>query len=106
MANLAKKQARAAKCQKICLWLNYIICTLLAAVSFICCGFQIEYTENIKLGDGEKVHYFDSVVNQINDWYSTTGTMSASLLGVLSAGLIASYVVLIHTICKYFKSQL
>ena len=56
--------------------------------------------------DGDSDRLFKSVVDQINLWYETTGAMSASLLGILSAGLIASYCVLIHTIYKYFKNQL
>ena len=32
--------------------------------------------------------------------------MSSTLLLVVSIGLIVSYLVLIHTICKYFKSSL
>ena len=60
----------------------------------------------VKVKDDDSDGLFQSVVDQIEAWYETTGTMSASLLGILSAGLIASYCILIHTIYKYFKNQL
>ena len=65
MSNLAKKQETAIKCQRVSLWLNYIICTMFAGVSFICCGFQINYTMGVKVKDDDSDGLFQSVVDQI-----------------------------------------
>ena len=59
---------------------------------------------DVNVLNGEK--YIESVIDQINLWYQTTQVMSSTLLAIVSIGLIVSYIVLVHSICKYFKNQM
>jgi hypothetical protein len=91
---------------KFYLWSVYIGCTFFAIVA-LCCGiYEVVFTARTGREDLENETFqqmFKTLDDSFNQWYEVSSLMASSLLAVVSTGLTVSYIILIFSLCTYFR---
>ena len=83
----------------------YISCSLCSLISLGIGTWQATYTLKFvpKINDKNFQYLIKSLTKASDTYFGRQARFSCALLGILSSGLIVSYVLLICAMCKYFR---
>ena len=86
----------------------YISCSLCSLISLGIGTWQATYTLRFvpKVSYKDYHHLYSSLTEASDAYFGRQARFSCAFLGIVSSGLIVSYVLLICAMCKYFREQM